>query len=470
MFSKPPLQLPCGSICQSEIFNEWQDFFDQNKKIKTIDLIFYDLSGQMRGKTIPAYEWQKCVKGQVMIPGSSLVLDHQGAALNRIEEGFKDGDPDHFCWPVKGSLIHFSPGKACALVSIFDAQKPIFCDGYGMVMRLLERLKASGLYVQIAIELEFYLLDMKSVYDGKVELAHTPDTRCVPKNCQVYHIETLSDYDQFFDGFRQFMSKQSIDIGALTKEYGPNQFEINLNHSSDVLSVIRDAILFKHCLRMHARKHGWLASFAAKPLEDYAGSGLHIHCSIWDQKGKNLGVKTNDKTKQHCISDLLRYAIGGLQATIDPSMVIFASDMNAYRRLQPGSYAPINKAWGYNNRAVSLRIPAGNPKATRIEHRVAAANANLFLAVASLLSGIHYGVNHKLDPGLPTQGIDFESSTQDIITNWWDAIAAWHKFEPWIDYFGQRFHDRFWHINRHNLDLFINETRGCDTKLYFPYF
>jgi glutamine synthetase len=67
-------------------------------------------------------------------------------------------------------------------------------------------------------------------------------------------------------------------------------------------------------------------------------------------------------------------------------------------------FVPLNRLWGYNNRAVAFRVPAGPASARRIEHRVAGADANPHLVLAAILAGLHLGITTKADPGKPTTG------------------------------------------------------------------
>ena len=80
------------------------------------------------------------------------------------------------------------------------------------------------------------------------------------------------------------------------------------------------------------------------------------------------------------------------------SMLICAPHANSYHRFQNDSCAPVNMSWGYNNRTVSIRIPPSEGSDTRIEHRLAGADANPYLLVSSLLCGILHGFNQKKDP------------------------------------------------------------------------
>src|SRR3546814_12948288 len=85
-------------------------------------------------------------------------------------------------------------------------------------------------------------------------------------------------------------------------------------------------------------------------------------------------------------------------------MAFLAPNVNSYRRYLPDILVPTQRSWGFENRSVALRIPAGGGDARRIEHRVAGADANPYLALATLLAGIHKGIVERIDPGAPWDG------------------------------------------------------------------
>ena len=130
------------------------------------------------------------------------------------------------------------------------------------------------------------------------------------------------------------------------------------------------------------------------PIPDRAGTGLHVHVSVVDEKGRNIFDDGTDAG-----SDALRHAIGGMQALMPGSMALFAPSLNSYRRFQPDMFAPVNRRWGVNNRSAGLRIPMSPGEARRIEHRAAGADANPYLMLAAILAGLHHGLTNKIDPG-----------------------------------------------------------------------
>ena len=85
-------------------------------------------------------------------------------------------------------------------------------------------------------------------------------------------------------------------------------------------------------------------------------------------------------------------------------MAILAPNVNSFRRSEPNIFVPVTRSWAYENRSVALRIPTGSPKARRIEHRIAGADANPYLTLATLLAGVHHGLTNKVDPPPPIEG------------------------------------------------------------------
>jgi glutamine synthetase len=172
------------------------------------------------------------------------------------------------------------------------------------------------------------------------------------------------------------------------------------------------------------------ATFMAKPFADLAASGLHVHVSLIDPDGDNRFAR--DQAALH-------HAIGGLQATMAEAMLLFAPNANSYRRLRPLSYAPTAPTWGRNNRTVALRVPSGPTAARRIEHRVAGADANPYLALAAVLAGIHHGLSIRLEPDAPVTGNAYAEVPPSLPLGWGRAIDALAAATVLPDYLGAAF-------------------------------
>jgi glutamine synthetase len=213
-----------------------------------------------------------------------------------------------------------------------------------------------------------------------------------------------------------------IDADTAISEAGPGQFEVNLLHSADVLKIADDTWLFKQLVRGTARKHGFAASFMAKPYDNWPGTGMHMHFSITDKDGVNL---FNDNTPGG--SPLLRNAVAGCLQSMPGTTLLLAPHENSYDRFMPGAHAPTGIAWAYENRTAAVRIPSGNLKARRIEHRVAGGDINPYLMMAGGLGAALIGIADQLTPPAPITGNAYELDLPQMPVTWQDAIDAFER-------------------------------------------
>ena len=372
-------------------------------ELKYVDAVLADVIGVLRGKRMPVTEAVRLFECGMQIPHSIYLMDAHGEMTNPLNRGFGDGDPDGTAWPIPGTMSPvWEEGvpRAQMLMTLRDAEGVADpAEPRAALERVLERFAELGLSPVCALELEFYLVDQKRTAGGSPQPPLDPRSGAREKVASVYGIDDLDRYESFLAALNIAAAKQAIPVSAASKEYAPGQFEVNLKHQTDARRAADHAVFLKQIVKAAARKAGFEATFMAKPYEDRAGSGLHIHLSLVDAKGRNV---FDDGSPAG--SELLRHAIGGLQSAMPESMLLFAPNRNSYRRFQPDMFAPVNRRWGVNNRSAGLRVPAGPAEARLIEHRVAGADANPYFALASVLAGAHYGLMRKLDPGAPAKG------------------------------------------------------------------
>jgi len=191
---------------------------------------------------------------------------------------------------------------------------------------------------------------------------------------------------------------------------------------------------------------------------------MHIHMSMLGRDGGNIfAAEAADGTPA------LRHAIGGMARTMADAMAVLAPNANSYRRYVARSYAPTAPNWGVNNRTVSLRIPAGSAASRRVEHRVAGADANPYLALAVVLAGAHHGIVNQVDPGPATQGDGYsaaEALGQALPTDWVAAIDRFQKSAVMRDYLGEAFVDLFATVKRTEQARFNAVVTALDYDWY----
>ena len=285
---------------------------------------------------------------------------------------------------------------------------------------------------------------------------------------EAYGLSRLDDLAPVFQDVFAAAQTQGLPAGTLMSEYAPGQYEITLQHRADALRAVDEAILFKRLLRGVAAKHGLIASFMAKPFTARAGSGAHLHLSLADAHGNNVFAAS-----EAVGSPLLRQVIGGLKATAAESFLAFAPNGNSYRRFKQESYAPVAANWGVNNRSVSLRVPAGPPSSRHIEHRFCGADANLYVAAATVLAAAALGLAQQLDPGPPVTGnayakVQAEGSDPgtSLPQTWEEALARARNSDFLREALGQEFLGVFLAIKTQECAAYRAEVTSTDHAWY----
>jgi glutamine synthetase len=175
------------------------------------------------------------------------------------------------------------------------------------------------------------------------------------------------------------------------------QAEIDMRFDS--LVRMADKVLkFKYVIKNTAHKHNKTVTFMPKPLYGDNGSGMHTHFSLW-KNGQNLFAGDGYAG----ISDMARYAIGGLLKHAPALLAITNPTTNSYKRLVPGYEAPVNLAYSSRNRSAAIRLPMYSPSARtkRIEFRCPDPACNPYLAFSAILMAGIDGIQNKIDPGEP---------------------------------------------------------------------
>ena len=303
-----------------------------------------------------------------------------------------------------------------------------------MLLGQVERFARAGQTPVAAVELEFYVTRKST--NGAFVL-HTPEGLSDdPGRPLTFGFEEMDTLSPFIDDIYRICEVQHLPVDAVMQESGPGQFEINLKESADAVGAALDGLLLKRAVKAAARAHGLEATFMAKPHHDWAGSGMHIHLSLLDQSGQNLFAGDP-------ISPLFRHALGGMRDTMADFMAVWAQSANAYRRYVPKSYVSMAAHWGFNNRTVALRIPRSNGTATRVEHRVAGADANPYLVIASILAGMRHGMTNTIDPGPAVEGDSDAIEAPLLPTAWVNALDLFQRSEIVKEAFGAPFQHVF---------------------------
>lgn len=351
----------------------------------TVAMGMGDLNGILRGKRIPASHWAAtCERGNALSI-ALLAIDMTSDVWDTPYVNFDNGYPDMHMFPMTQPVaLPWEPGVAFCLARAEGMDHaPVPLDPRGALIAQMERAKAMGYQVKCGTELEFFLLD--------------PET-LEPRDhgIQVYNLARAAEMEHVLGPIRQQINEMGIPIEQSNPEYAAGQVEVNIRYDDALLAADR-VVMFRSLVKQLAHKHGYLATFMAKPFIDQSGNGFHTHYSLWTD-GRNAFASDGR------LNATGKAFTAGLRRHMADTALAGSTTPNAYRRRQPYTFCPINNSWGYDNRTVGLRAIEGLDSAVRIERRDAAADCNpYFLLACDIAAGLD-GIEQGLDPGAPCAG------------------------------------------------------------------
>ena len=435
---------------------------EDHPEINTIYACVCDLNGTLRGKRIPVSQAEKVLDGSLRMPLSVINVDVWGEDIEDSELVFETGDADGLCEYTGRPLVPVTwTSKPTALAMLWMRREdgtPFEGDPRRALARIVARYATLGLTPVVATELEFYLCDPT---EERPQAPLSPVSGKRLDSDDVLSLDELQHFDAFLDDVYDACAAQGIPADAAISENGTGQFEINMMHIDDPLRAADDAVLFKRLVRGIARKHGFLGTFMSKPYGKRSGSGFHIHFSLVDKDGVNVFDNGGEEG-----TSLMLNAVAGLLATMRENALTFAPHENSYRRLLQGTHAPTNIVWGYENRTAAVRIPGGNHKARRIEHRVAGADANPYLVLSSILGGALLGIEQQMTPSDAIEGDAYKVDVEHLPLDWASAIDAFTNGEHVQDIFSKRLQTMFVECKTQELNRFAREITDFEYHSY----
>jgi glutamine synthetase len=448
-------------------FSNAETFLAAHPAVRFVDLLLPDMCGVLRGKRIDLTDLPGIYKRGMFLPGSMFALDVLGSTIQATGLGFDEGDADRACVPIPRTLHPvpwLGPGVAQLQVQMLDHDGgPFYGDPRYALGAVLDRFAARGWQPVIAVELEFYLVDVERTAAGHAQPPRSRYTGRRETRTQVNSMADLESVSDILAAIAAACEVQGVPTGAALAECGPNQWEVNLRHVADAREACDQAIRFKRIVKGVAHAHGVEATFMAKPYGDAPGSGMHLHVSVLDRDGRN--VFASDDVLGN---DLLKQAAAGLLDTMADGMAIFAPNANSYRRLRPELYVPMNATWGYNNRGVAVRVPVSGPADRRLEHRVSGADANPYLVAAAVLAGMLHGIEDKLAPPDPLVGNAYTQrlTAPRLPGDWATALTRFGASASLRRYFDERFVKLYELTRRGEMQDFNSRLTALDYSWY----
>ncbi|MEG6509180.1 glutamine synthetase family protein [Methyloligella sp. 2.7D] len=443
-------------------------FLDENA-IETVVCAIPDLWGRLVGKRLTRRSFER-----VLLEGESLnasvylfcvdmdMEPQPGYAITDWSRGFQD------CRFVPDAatlrLVPWMPGTAFALCDVVDEQTGALLElaPRTILKRQIERAAKAGLSFKCATELEFYMFEdsFAEAWEKKYE-ALTPTSRYRAD----YHVLQSTLDESFIGRARQQLLQAGVEVEFSKTEWGLGQQEINLRYA-ETLEMADQHILYKTWMKELAGLDGKSLTFMPKPFFEDVGSSCHVHMSLWDAadgtpKGWQDGQPAN-------LSPVFDQFLAGLLAGSPDLMVLFAPTVNAYKRLQPESFAPTAIALGLDNRTCAYRL-VGHGAGYRVENRVPGADTNPYLALAGMIAAGLEGIeNGRKAPSLYDGNAYLDEALTRVPGTLGEAIACFRNSALAKSALGEEVHT-------HLLNFYARENaayeNGCVTdwerKRYF---
>jgi glutamine synthetase len=283
--------------------------------------------------------------------------------------------------------------SALVLCDVHDTKthQPITVAPRSILRRQADAARALGFDTFAASELEHYLF--RTSYS---QISHDGLRGLTPAGWYLedYHLMQGARSEDFHGAVRRHLKDSGVPVENSKGEWGRGQHEVNVRYA-ETLTMADRHVVFKQCMKELADSMGVSVTFMAKIASDQAGSGCHIHFSLW-RKGRNAFVGKKSLGPITC-SDEFRWFLGGWIARVSEVMVFYAPTVNSYKRYVDASWAPTRLAWSRDNRTAGFRV-VGDGDGLRIECRLAGADCNPYLAfAASLASGLD-GIANRTEP------------------------------------------------------------------------
>lgn len=284
--------------------------------------------------------------------------------------------------------LPYAPGHARVLTDIYAGDEPWPHCPRSFLRRMIEQAGRRGWRIMAAFENEFYLLRREG--DQVVPADSTVFAQTVALDAAAAVLEELTTA----------LEAQGVVPEMIYAESGPGQFEMPIRYA-EALRAADNQIVFRETVRAVAHRHGLIASFVPKIFPDKAGSGAHLHFSLW-RGDRNW---TADPRRPEMLSAEARAFVAGILRHLPALMAFTTPSPNSYKRIRPRFWSGAFTCWGYGNREAAVRVPqppAGRP-ITHIELKTVDPSCNPYLALGAVIAAGLDGLEKGLDPAEPIQ-------------------------------------------------------------------
>jgi len=415
--------------------------------VDTVAVCVPDTVGRLIGKRIAVARYNEIAERGLPMPDYHLVNGIENVPYKDLEiTGESTGFGNGLLIPIPDTCFYLSDEPNTAFV----LAEPQSIDGIlieqaprQILKRQLERLSRRGIAARVASELEFFL------FQNSYEAAYHEGYKQLEP---FYHFH--ADWDVLLAGYveptiraiRNELINSKIEFEGYQGEGGAGQYEINMPPGNAIEAADKHSI-FKHIVKSVAHSKRCSASFMAKIDSNVPGSSCHVHISLTDIDGKPFDQ----------LGDTERSFIAGLLSFSPELTLLHAPYENSYRRLRPGTFAPCDVSWGWDNRTVMVRLIRQSDQ-TRIEFRLPGGDVNPYLCFAGILAAGIEGVDQELELPAPTEGsayknvMNHDESEPKLPLDLTQSLEAFRKSELAKKSFSIPVHKHLFDLGLHELN------------------
>jgi glutamine synthetase len=348
-----------------------------------------DVNGSIRGKALRPAAFESALHNGTVMTDLIMGLDPVDTPISVFARfGIRTGAADLVVHPDPETLheLTWRPGwRVCLATPSWPDGSPCDFASREVYRHVLDGMGELGYEVLAALEYEIRLWDA----EGR------------PLSSGIsYSLVEIGRYSAFVSELVPALEGLGIELSAVHTEAGPGLLELNLEPKRG-LRAADDAVLVKFAVKELAATMGLRASFLAKTAPGEEGSSGHVHMSCWDSDTNAFAsVERTDP-----LPSVLGSAIAGVLDHLPAASLLLNPNVNSYKRLVPGWFAPINATWGNENRSCAVRaIGSDRPELWRFECRRPGADANPYLALAAIAASASDGIRNKAEPPTPIEG------------------------------------------------------------------
>ncbi|WP_420833608.1 glutamine synthetase family protein [Salinibacterium metalliresistens] len=407
--------------------------------IDTVIIAFTDMQGRLVGKRASARLFlEELAEHGAEACNYLLAVDVEnntvgGYAISSWERGYGD-------MVLKPDLptLRRTPWLAGTVMVTADLTwldgTPVNPDPRQVLKRQLARLAERGLEAYVGTELEFIVFDdgYRDAWAKKYE-GLTPAS---DYNID-YALMASSRMEPLLRDIRLGMDGAGMYCEGVKGECNLGQQEIAFRYT-DALTTCDNHSIYKNGAKEIADQHGKALTFMAK-FNEREGNSCHIHLSV---RGTDGTAVMADPDRPYGFSKLMEHWLAGQLKTLRELTLFLAPNINSYKRYVEGSFAPTAVAWGVDNRTCALRV-VGHGQSLRAENRVPGGDVNQYLAVAALIAGGLYGIEHELELEPIFEGNAYASDAPRVPSSLREAMALFAESEVAVEAFGQDVVDHY---------------------------